>query len=96
MPPCRLFTRPVRALVAALSFGMLVLSAPPVSAVPLLGSAQNFSVLGASAVSNTGFTTLVGDLGLYPGTAITGLATVTLTGTVHRPTRWRSRRKPMR
>ncbi len=83
MPPCRLLTRPVRASAVALSFGMLVLSAPPVSAVPLLGSAQSFSVLGASAVTNTGFTTLVGDLGLYPGTAITGLATVTLSGTVH-------------
>lgn len=54
-----------------------------ITAQAQLGSAGMFGVLGASAVTNTGNTVIDGDLGVYPGTSITGFPPGIVNGTIY-------------
>ncbi|MHB8508201.1 MAG: ice-binding family protein [Candidatus Dormibacteria bacterium] len=50
---------------------------------PRLGTAANFAALAGSTITNTGSTVLTGDLGLDPGTSVTGFPPGQVTGTQH-------------
>ena len=48
-----------------------------------LNTAAPFAVLAGSTVTNTGFTTVIGNLGISPGTAVTGFGPGTVVGVQH-------------
>jgi hypothetical protein len=54
---------------------------PPGS--PNLGTASTYEILAASAVTNTGSSIITGDLGLSPGTSVTGFPPGVVVGTEH-------------
>jgi type VI secretion system secreted protein VgrG len=55
----------------------------PSQASTILNSADSFAVLGGSTVTSTGNTILNGNLGVYPGTSITGFAPGIVQGTTY-------------
>jgi Ice-binding-like len=72
--------------VAVGSALLLVLVAPGASAAVMpvpLGTAASFAVLAGAGITNTGPTTLNGDLGTFPTPSVTGAGSLTVTGTNH-------------
>ncbi len=67
--------------IAALS--LVSTSSAFAQTAPSLGSAQSYAVLGASAVTNTGASTITGDLGVSPGSSVTGFPPGVVAGTIH-------------
>lgn len=54
-----------------------------VSAQSSLGTAEDFAVLAGSTVTNTGASVITGDLGVSPGSAVTGFPPGVVVGTIH-------------
>jgi type VI secretion system secreted protein VgrG len=49
----------------------------------LLGTADSFGVLAGTTITNTGITLVMGDMGMSPGTAVTGFPPGIASGTTH-------------
>ncbi len=77
--------RTAGALMATGLLGILaVMAIAPAHAAPVgLGTAGSFAVLAGSGITNTGPTTITGDVGTFPTTSQTGFSSVTLNGTNH-------------
>jgi hypothetical protein len=87
-----LFTRGLNArnarfgLASAATAGLLMAipaTAQAATAPVPLGTAKSFVVLAGAGITNTGKTTLNGNIGTFPTKSTTGMSTVTLNGTNH-------------
>jgi hypothetical protein len=83
--PIRIKSASLRLGLSVFTVGVLTLAfgaSPAWSATaPNLGTAAAASVVAGSAVTNTGSSTLSGNLDLYPGTAVTGFPPGVVGGT---------------
>jgi hypothetical protein len=55
----------------------------PPAGSPNLATAASFAILASSTITNTGATVITGNLGLYPGTSVTGFPPGSVVGTQH-------------
>jgi len=70
-------------IATVLLFSVCSFNRASAQTAPAMGTARNFAVLGSSTVTNTGPTSLIGDLGVSPGTSITGFPSGVVNGTIH-------------
>lgn len=70
--------------VALIGLATFFFGTTPAFAVLTLGTAQSYAVLGGSTVTNTGPSPITGDLGVAPGSSVTGFPPGTVSGgTIH-------------
>jgi type VI secretion system secreted protein VgrG len=80
----QVFTMERSTVLAAIALFTLSLSAASMRASQLGAlAADDYAVLGASTVTNTGSSVLNGNLGLYPGTSISGFPPGIVNGTIY-------------
>ncbi len=77
--------RHVPLLLALVLVAMMAVPALSIAAQPTvnLGTAASYAILAGQTITNTGSTTVTGDIGLFPGTEFTGQASVTIDGAVN-------------
>lgn len=75
--------RPSRFLSVLALLALMFPATIRAASLPPLGTAAEFAVLGASTVTNTGATVVTGDLGVSPGSAVTGFPPGIVTGTIN-------------
>jgi type VI secretion system secreted protein VgrG len=79
-PTARIRSRSFALIAGLATSGLLLASISPASAAdPVgLGTAESFAVLAGSGITNTGPTTITGDVGTFPTPTETGFSSVSV------------------